>query len=305
VSRLKEKSAWPLDKKVAFAIRDDDVSYFTQPWMLDLLYKNAWRLGFKVSLAVIPNLKATHYPYIPFSHRGTNISFPISENTELIDYLRKKIAMGYIDIIQHGYNHSHEDRKPEFAIDDFKLVDEKLRKGNRLLRKTFKRDINVFAAPHERISREGWKSLDRNKMCLCRRFTLGRFLLTAPFSSTNLRRLAQATVHHPNPFKLMTESVIDFTDVPVIQWDLILDPYKECNAQLDEAKKAFLTRLKQGGTFVMLHHHWEYFYENKSKSMRQNLLTCFNEFLEFVASTDAVWKTTLSELCLWVKSRYL
>ena len=44
---------WPDGKKMAFAIRDDDLSYFSSCNMLDRLYGNAWERGFKVSFSSI------------------------------------------------------------------------------------------------------------------------------------------------------------------------------------------------------------------------------------------------------------
>jgi len=292
---------WPFDKRVAFAIRDDDVSYFTQPWMLDAIYGGAWRLGFKVSLAVTPYVKATKLRLVPRPLRGADTFFPISDNRELVDYLREKMQDGLVDIVQHGYTHAREGGKPEFAIHDFKLINEWLRRGNRLLRETFKRDITVFAAPHDRISRAAWKSLSQNGMCLCRRFSLGRLLLTAPLSSINLPKLAGTISRCPNPFKSVPSIIVDLADVLVIQWDMFLLG-KDIKAQIEEAKGRFLKRLNKGEAFVMAHHHWEYFYNWESRAPRRERLECFNEFLKLVSSTNGVWKTTLSELCSWIKN---
>jgi hypothetical protein len=295
---MKIKGDPPLNKKIAFIIRDDDISYFTQPWMLDLLYDEAWRLGFKVSLAVIPNVKADKSRHVPPPFRGINKFFKISENRELVDYLLKKIEDGCIDIVQHGYTHAHEDGKPEFAINNFKLVDEKLRKGNKILQETFKREVTVFTAPYEMTSRATWKSLSRNKMGLCRRFTLGRLLLTAPTPSINFHKLARIILRRPNPFKLLPNSVIDLTDTLVVQRDLYLSDPK---TQLKSAKERFLKRLSEGGAFLMLHHHWGYFYNWEIRTIKKEPLAYFNSFLSFVSSKSNVWKTSLSELYSWLK----
>jgi len=296
------KYAWPDDKEVAFAIRDDDISYFTQPWMLEELYKDAWRLGFKISLAATPKVKAVDRLYVPRSFRGTNRFFPISKNKELVDYLLEKTAKGQVDIAQHGYTHARECGKPEFAINNFKLINERLVIGNRLLRETFKRDVTVFVAPHEGISGTAWKSLSRNGMFLCRRFTLGRFLMTAPFFSLNLGSLLRIIIHSPNPFKPIPDSVIQLADMLVIQWDAFLwsRSHKNVTLQLEEAKNRFLKRLYAKGVFVLLQHHWDYFNDYESGFIKQDMLTCFKKFLNFVSSYKGVWKTTLSELCSWI-----
>ena len=44
-----------------FAIRDDDVSFFTKPIELESLYKNLWEKNIPVSFAVIPIAVKSHY----------------------------------------------------------------------------------------------------------------------------------------------------------------------------------------------------------------------------------------------------
>ena len=299
-----KNSRWPPGKNVAFAIRDDDVSYFTQPWMIDQLYSEAWQLGFKVSLAIIPKIKSTK-SNAPRTLRSSNKYFQISKNRELVDYLMEKIAQGYVDIVQHGYTHSRIDGKPEFAIKNFELIDEKLRKGKKLLRETFKRDVTVFVAPHDKISSEAWKSIVQNNMCLCRRFTLGRFLMTAPILNIDFSKLVKTIFRSPTPSKLVPSSIIDLADTIVIQWYQLFSSNEAPEIQLENAKQQFLKRLSEGGAFVTMHHHWDYFYDRESKKMRQDLLASFNNFLNFVSSVDGVWKTTLSEICSLIKTRGL
>jgi len=298
---------WPYDKEVAFIIRDDDVSYFTQPWMLDELYSEAWKLGYKVSLAVTPKVKATSRPHVPKSFRGTNRLFSINENRELVSYLLKQVAEGHVDLLQHGYTHARENGRPEFAVNDLRLIDERLKIGNRLLRETFKQDVAVFVAPHEGVSRATWKSLSWNDMCLCRKFTLGRFLMTAPFSGVNFCKLVKVAIRNPNPFKPIPNSVVDLADLLVIQWDAFFwsQSRRNTKTQLEYAKELFLKRLKGREVFVLLNHHWDYFHDAESGSMKQDMFTCFKDFLNFVSSHSGVWKTTLSELCSWIKTHYL
>ena len=295
---------WPFDKKIAFAIRDDDVSYFTRPWMIDELYHEAWRLGFKVSLAVIPKIKSTRFN-APRALRGSSRYFSISKNRELVDYLMEKISQGYVDIAQHGYTHSYIDGEPEFAIKNFELIDEMLKKGNKLLRETFKQDVTVFVAPHDKVSSEAWKSIVQNNMCLCRRFTLGRFLMTAQIFNIDFYKLVKTVFRSPNPSKLVPNSIIDLADTFVIQWHQFFSSNVAPEAQLENAKQQFLEHLDDGGAFVTMHHHWDYSYDGESEKIRQDLLASFNNFLNFVSSAKGVWKTTLSEICSWIKTRGL
>jgi len=295
------ETKWPSGKRLAFSIRDDDISYFTQPWMLETVYREAWRLGFKVSFAVIPFAKTTQMHHVPLKLRNDNRHLSLAENKELVDYLQEKLEKGQIDIVQHGYSHERIKGKPEFAVRNFALINEKMRKGNEFLRRTFGRNINVFTAPHDKISKAAMKSLIQNKISLCRKFTIGRFLLNIPLSRSNLRKIVGTFFHNPNPFGPIKKNVFAFESISIIQWDVFLLG-REIEAQIEEAKNRFLRRLAMKEAFIIAHHHWEYFDDWKPEAIRSNRLRCFNEFLRFVESKDNnIWKATLNEIDLLVR----
>jgi len=268
--------------------------------MLDILYEDAWRLGFKVSLAVVPYVKATRLRLIPRTARQTNRHHYILHNEELVDYLQEKIAKGQVDIVQHGYSHARENGKAEFASEDFRLVNERLRTGRRILNETFKQDVSVFVAPHERVSRASWRSLSQNRLHLCRRFTLGRFLATTFPHGLNFGKLAKMMIQLPSLFQSIPSSVVDVANILVIQWDAFLLG-KNVKEQVKDAREAFLRRLSQKEVFVIAQHYWEYFYPGQSRKVRTDRLAHFNEFLNFVARDDSAWKTSLSELCSYIE----
>jgi len=289
---------WPNNSKLAFAIRDDDVSYFTQPWMLEVVYGEAWKRGFKVSLAVIPYVKATKLRLVPPHLRKNEKYFSIAENKELISYLKEKIAMGCVDVIQHGYSHERKGDKAEFAVNDYSKLKKKLKEGNAILRDALNRNVTVFAAPHERISRAAMKSLCENKINLCRKFTAGRFLLTVPLSPANFRRVSRLLFRNPNPFGPIRDKIIFLDNIVVIQWDVFLMG-KNIDYQIVEAKDTFTKCLIDGVPFVVAQHYWEYFDSWSLDTLRQNRLAKFNDFLRFVDSAERVWKAGLSDMADW------
>jgi len=268
--------------------------------MLDTLYEDAWRLGFKVSLAVVPYVKATRLRLIPRALRETGECHHISENRDLVGYLKEKIAKGQIDIVQHGYSHARENGKAEFAINDFRLVNERLKIGNKILCETFKKDVSVFVAPHERISRASWRSLSLNGIHLCRRFTLGRFLATAFPENIDFGKLAYVMIHSPFLFQSIPSSLIDIANILVIQWDAFLLG-KNIKDQLKRAREAFFKRLSRKEAFVIAHHYWEYFYPRQSGKVKKDRLEHFNKFLNLVSQEKTIWKTSLSEICSHVE----
>ena len=295
--------ALPHKCRVAFAIRDDDTCFFTPTWMLDALYSEVWRRGFRVSLAVIPYVKATMQKHVPPPIRGSGNVYPISKNQELVAYLLEKIGEGYVDIVQHGCTHAYEDGKPEFAGNNFQLAYERLKLGRKLLEETFRREITVFAAPHDRISRASWRGLRLSGMGLCKRFTLGRLLLTISPPYTGLRELMRLALPSPNPFKPVFGRIVNVAGLTVIPLSAIFWSWSNIpiQTQLKMAKKCFSECFERGGVFVLLHHYWDYFQDWTSKSFKQDMVACLHELLDFVSSHDGVWKTTLSEIYRWSK----
>ncbi|MEM3602365.1 MAG: DUF2334 domain-containing protein [Candidatus Bathyarchaeia archaeon] len=290
---------WPDDAKLAFAIRDDDVCYFTQPWMLDAVYNEAWKLGFKVSLSVIPCVKAAKLRLVPAHLRRNGKYYSVLENRELIDYLREKMAEGYIDVIQHGYSHEKGDGRPEFTNKDYLILKEKFKKGKEILEKAVKRDIRVFAAPHDRLSRTAMRILYESGVSLSRKFAVGRFLFTIPISRANLGKAWGLLLSNPNPLKPIRDSIIPLDRMLVIRWDNFLMG-KNIDDEIEMAKRNFVRRLLEGGSFVIAQHYWEYFDSWNFDAIRKERLSKFNEFLHFVASKEGVWKTTLSEIVDWI-----
>ena len=90
------------------AIRDDDTSYFTKPKDLQRAY-DFLNEDDCVSLSVVPYTVPVHrddvFPY------GKEIGmgyYDIAENTELLEYLKKKYKQGKVDILLHGYSHEYQ-----------------------------------------------------------------------------------------------------------------------------------------------------------------------------------------------------
>ncbi|UCH37411.1 MAG: DUF2334 domain-containing protein [Candidatus Bathyarchaeota archaeon] len=296
------KGIFPSNTEVACAIRDDDVSYFTEPWMLERLYKEVWRQGFKVSLAVIPKLSISSQHFrnalsqrVTISTKGKR-SYSIAENRDLVTYLRGKIEEEKIDIIQHGYTHDSVKGQREFAINDFEIVNEKLQLGRALLRDTFKCDITVFAAPHEQISRAAWKSLKLNNMCLSRQFTLGRLLAIATESIPQAIRILQSA-QTLNPFSRIPSNIINVDGQFIVQWDTLISSNICFNKQIQVAGRTFTARWIRKEPYILAQHYWEYLSNGEQGEMNHALLKAFYSIIAPISANNIpVWKTGLSDL---------
>lgn len=83
--------------------------------MLDSIYSEAWKKHFKLSLSVIPYQVGSDDPCVPPKYRNTRKYFSLERNEQLCSYLREKIALGHIEILQHGVTHDLVKGRGEFS----------------------------------------------------------------------------------------------------------------------------------------------------------------------------------------------
>jgi hypothetical protein len=139
-------------------IRDDDISFFTTPDLLEAVYERVWERRIPVCLSVIPAHRANvrvrrrglpYDPNIPPKFRGRDQTFPITDNPALCAYLRERAREGLVELVLHGYSHDWH----EFATEDVPLLRQKLDDGLALLRQAFPDvPIRAFVAPYDVIS---------------------------------------------------------------------------------------------------------------------------------------------------------
>jgi len=89
-----------------FAIRDDDVNYWTKPQDLEKVYGEVLARGIPISFAVIPFAVRTYNWGDPDKfYQDENITEPVGNNKDLVEFLRRYISKGLVEIMQHGYLH--------------------------------------------------------------------------------------------------------------------------------------------------------------------------------------------------------
>ena len=146
------KTIWPDGAKIAFIIRDDDISFFTSPTMLEKVYRPLWQRGFKTTLAVIPKHKAIDDPNIPPPFRGSDTYHSVDLNTDLLQYLANQLREAYIAIAQHGFSHEKVNGLPEFGISDRGELARRLSEGIRILNNALQTEVKAFVPPWEELS---------------------------------------------------------------------------------------------------------------------------------------------------------
>lgn len=159
----------------SIVIRDDDISYFTQPGTLATLYAPLIERDLSVSLSVIPDIacdislgplngrffhqyQIDHSPFIPPQYRGQAGSFPISGNQELTTFLKETPQF---EIIQHGFRHTLHNGRPEGANADKEMVEEDLLTARQILQDGFGHAPDFFVPPWDTVSKEALEVLSK------------------------------------------------------------------------------------------------------------------------------------------------
>jgi hypothetical protein len=141
--------------RLPILIRDDDINFFTKTDMLELMYSEAWKQGFKVSLSVIPCQSGIDDLCVPPEQRKTALPYPIADNRSLTKYLKCKIDQGSVEILQHGIHHTYEGfHRGEFAGT---VQSNSILQGRDILEETFGKKPTFFVPPGEDISDKNLK----------------------------------------------------------------------------------------------------------------------------------------------------
>jgi len=161
-----------------FSIRDDDTNFFTTPEDLEEAYSDIWDIC-PITIFIIPFVMGNWRFWIKeryFNYDKLNKSkykydkkiYPIGENVELINFLKKKIKEGKLEIGIHGVNHKNTDEQflksthgrienaEFFTNQDFT---NKLKNSKSYLEKLFNQKIRVFSPPQNLINSKGYESV--------------------------------------------------------------------------------------------------------------------------------------------------
>jgi len=296
-------SAWPYGHTTALVIRDDDTSYFTPSYKIEKIYKQALERGFKVSLGVIPRLKAINDPCVPPKYRGKMSQHAVCDNKELMDYLKVKIAKHQVDIVQHGYTHENLHNVPEFYIRDSSEIKTRLRLGRKILEKCLPIKISVFLAPQNMVSKQAWNVIKQEGLALCRKEKrLYGLMKNTPWSFDNWIPLAKilwakAFVRGIHP---LAKGIIKFPGMIELHHSLEWWTSKNYPKLVRKAKQKFTETMMMSGLFCILNHYWLYYEDWQDDVSDQEMLRCFYVLLDFFDTQD-IWKATLTDVVNWIK----
>lgn len=318
-------TSWPNDAAFAFAIRDDDVSYFTPSEKLEKLYKNVWQEDLKVSFGAIPMHRATIAQLnVPPEYRGQQNAFKIQGNNNLVAFLKSKLKAGKAEILLHGYCHDNLLRltpqhvKNNGSVKCFsefyglseKEVTHRIIEGKTRLENNFNTKIQVFAPPNYYMDMKLFQALKKTKLaCSC---ALNHDILRKLFFSevsTCFRyptksRLSRLYHFTSLPFvggKDFHKKLAKVSEVPILELSYILPAeqfYTEKSAKkaFQQFKERFRFYMKNRSYFIMNVHYHNFFYDWREKFFPPLLKKYFDKMINFVASHENVWPCTLSEM---------
>lgn len=274
-------------------IREDDISYFTDPAILELLYRPLFKRGIPSNFCVIPKVLANipigggqespffkqyglrYEPFIPVGYRGQDKSCDIRDNPGLISF----ISNLPVEIVQHGFNHTWNGIA-EFAYGNEKIIRQNLESGRQILRSAFGRQPGFFCPPWDRISRAGIYAVKRAGFLGISLSRFGRYL---PY------RLWPA--HFWNKYLSQKE---------VIRWGrLLILPHPGCFISLFkkplEAIEQFKKIYSSQRIMVLVNHHWEYNFDSSSQ-MDAGRLDSWYTIIDFILKQPEAEIITFSML---------
>jgi hypothetical protein len=291
-----------------FAIRDDDLNFFTAPEEIEACYSVIWD-KIPVSLSLISRVKG-NWSYwvhdIYKNKKNTNWKdwknddeeHPIGENKILVQYLIHKLSENRIDLCFHACHHRNSDNDAldrlennyvqgaEFYTnnDKTKILIEEIK----YLKKIFDYEITCFTPPQNRLSQTGYKSVIKAGLNLCGG-CIPFYMKEKTFSGIlNIGKQAAFRIRYPGrdyPYVLKFKSHREIIHHYPLQPNTRLEYLIECF----EHVRGF------NGDFVLSTHYIEHRYVMTYNS-KITMNDVFKQFIEHIEKYDDVQGVTLSKM---------
>ena len=266
-------------------IRDDDISFFASPRLLEELYEEIFEAGVPVSFSVIPRVKVNfsigknvysqrgfkYEPFIPSKYQGTARSFCVYENVELVEFIQN--SKEFIEVVQHGFYHTPN----EFASINRNEIKAKIQRGKEILEKTFGHEPKFFCAPNDKYSPVSLMELQKHFCGV----TYGVFSLRNMLSLRHGIRLPlKLTPSYLNALVNNDIFLIKNGFLVLGQKDFSINPFVDA----DQIKQYFKQAFEGNNLINIAQHYWEYYFKEKQNqvtgSINKELLDAFLEIVQ-------------------------
>jgi peptidoglycan/xylan/chitin deacetylase (PgdA/CDA1 family) len=202
---------------ITAVIRDDDISYFTDPERFQVAHAFLIRNRVPFTIAAIPEASDSALAasgafegFIPGRLAGQGRSYPIGENTGLVRLLASDPL---IEIAQHGFSHAGPaPGAPEFSIEDAVEIAHRLDRGILCLEKAFGSKPGFFVPPRDRVSRTALAEIRKRFSGIClSRFPHGLVPMRLWPAFLGVKHGGKAVLHWGR-FRMVQHPGMDFTD---------------------------------------------------------------------------------------------
>jgi hypothetical protein len=240
-------------------IRDDDISFFTHPEILDRLYGRLLDHSVPINLAVIPWLSCSgrlpfgrtdvggrnareHEPFIPPQFRGLSRNCAIQENKDLLTYIR---GNSLIHVIEHGVTHDQKDLVFLSGGETAKFR-KALREAKDYMGSLFGAVPSFFAPPWGKLTTRAVEVLRKEFLGVSLTFSLKPFLPVSQWAAYFLGRLRKQALFDSSGFLIVTHPFNFSRRIVPNPRDLI---------------PRLVSELEKWDTLVFTNHHWEYLFD--------------------------------------------
>lgn len=271
-------------------IRDDDVSYFTKPKTLEVLYGPFFEEKKPINFSVIPKITANigidsgnpyrkqeqleYDPIIPPNCRGCDETFPVNENEAIVEFFQ---SLESCEILQHGLTHGLVDGVKEFRISDEHEIQRRANSGSELLQECFQVKPSFFVPPWDNVSKEALRFLKSKYKGL----SLGRLnparLPVKSWGSFLMKMLSSRSYMFCDELLLIEHPGYLLTRFsPTLAFDRVHDA------------------VETKDIVVLVNHHWEYFFD--WSELDSSFFRAWKQVTEYLLSRAGVSFLTFSEL---------
>lgn len=263
------------------AIRDDDTCFFTKSEDIERAYSFVTKGC--VSLSVIPYAYPVHkdnvFPY------GENILlgyYDISNNIQLIDYIKQGIREEKYEILLHGFSHEYKkiggDWKAEMLWKDRNRIENELQEGRKHLENIFDTKVSVFVAPNNDIDQKCQEALDSLGLDYSGKIKLRYvdrkidFYYIRNYLSMLFYRLKN---HQTSSSVYKYKNHCEQNAFDVVNFETSVKQYEQCK--------------KAGKPFIIYTHYWYLLKNKKYRDILMNIYEyCMNDGAELVGVSELI-----------------
>jgi hypothetical protein len=258
-------------------LRDDDTNALTPVECLERLYRPFLDRNLPVNLAVIPDVATNALTPggkpegFLFAKNGTrSATVPIGENTKLVRYL---LENGNYGVVQHGCHHECF----EFDRESMAEISARLEHGSQLLAEAGFPRPATFVAPHDKLSRPGYREVAKRFRVISSGWFELRRLPVSWWPGYFVKKARHAAHWRAGETLLLSHP------------GCLLSAQRDFGSMLDEIIRTISSRKLT----VLVTHWWEYFPKGNPN---ENFIQRLHETAEYLASQKDVKVISFAEL---------